>query len=83
MSDWLWRILQMSIVAAVVCWSIYDKAPGSPLAHGVVGIMVAWLLTTFPVWLFGRVNRYRLRRKSRILARNQPPQRDFDLLGPE
>lgn len=81
MSDWLWRLLQLAIIIGVVCWSIYDNAPGSGLAHVIVGIIAAWVLTVLPFWLFGKVRRYWRRRQARILASDQPAHHGADLFG--
>lgn len=83
MSNFIWKLLQLVIIAAVVCWLIYDKAPGSGLAHGVVAVGAAWLLTVFPFWIIGIIRRYWRRRQTRVLRRNHAPEQDVDLLGPQ
>lgn len=82
MSDFLWKLLQFGIVAGVICWLIYEKAPGGGLAYGVFALGVAWLLTIFPFWLIGKTRRGWRRGKARILARYHAPEQNIDLLGP-
>jgi hypothetical protein len=92
MTQLLWRLLQLSIIAAVVCWMIYMGFDHGGLSTGLIAVGVAWLLTTFPliVWLWFVRRRNRgapiipgARRRSGVVGRDKTPQRDLDLLGPQ
>lgn len=82
-TNFLWKTLQLTIIIVVVCWLIYDKAPGSGFAHGVLAIGVAWLLTVLPLWLVGQARRYWRVGRPRIFSRDEAPKQNIDLLGPQ
>jgi hypothetical protein len=69
--DFLWRLLQASIVATVMCGNIYWGWTPNGLLAGLMGVGAAYSLTVLPLLLIGRVRRH-LARSSRTLGRDQP-----------
>lgn len=82
MTNFLWKVIQLTIIIAVTCWVIYMDFNRNGLVTGLFAAGIAWVLTVLPLWLFGRIRRKLRADKGRVLARNETTQEDVDLLGP-
>lgn len=84
--DWLWRIFQASIVAAVMCANIYWGWTPNAMLAGLIGVGAAFLLTILPlkIWLWFLERRDRRAvvppRSSRTIRSDKPPDHRLNLL---
>jgi hypothetical protein len=77
--DFLWRLLQASIIAAVMCGNIYWRWTPNGFLAAMLGVGVAYVLTILPFILIGRIRRY-LIRPSGAIGRNEAAQHRLNLL---